>query len=117
MAVETAEFLILGTAPASSHQSTSTATKEAPQAGQRALTNQDVLDMLGAGLSAWIGAAKIKTSKCALDTSPGALKALKAASVPDGVILAMVGAAAPPVADLTISAKQNPCTWLIKALI
>jgi hypothetical protein len=46
--------------------------------------------MLGAGLTAEIVIAKIKSSKCDFDTSPDALKGLKAASVPDGVILAMV---------------------------
>ena len=57
-----------------------------------ALTNKDILDMVGAGLTAEVVIAKMKLSKCNFDTSPDALKALKAANVPDAVILAMVQA-------------------------
>ena len=60
------------------------------QANSRALTNKDVVDMLSAGLTSEIVLAKIKSSDCEFDTSPDALKELKAASVPDGLILAMV---------------------------
>src|SRR5260370_14996504 len=56
------------------------------------LTNADVLDMLSAGLSQEIVIAKIAASTCEFDTSPTALKALKAANVSDAVILAMVQA-------------------------
>ena len=55
-----------------------------------ALTNKDVLEMLGAGLTAEVVIAKVKLSKCDFDTSPNGLKALKTANVPDSVILAMV---------------------------
>lgn len=55
-----------------------------------ALTNKDVLDMLKAGLAADIIVAKIKTSETNFDTSPAALAELKAANVPDNVILVMV---------------------------
>lgn len=55
-----------------------------------ALTNKDVLDMMKAGLAADIIVAKIKSSRTNFDTSPGALAELKAANVPDSVILAMV---------------------------
>ena len=51
--------------------------------------------MLRAGLSADIVAAKVKNSKCQCDTSPAALAELKAAAVPDNVILAMVQSTAP----------------------
>ena len=54
------------------------------------LTNKDVLDMMRAGLAADIIVAKIKSSQTNFDTSPGALAELKAANVPDSVILAMV---------------------------
>lgn len=63
-----------------------------PTAG--VLTNKDILDMLGAGLTADVVIAKTKSSKCNFDTSPNALKALKAANVPDTIILAMVQAPA-----------------------
>jgi hypothetical protein len=51
--------------------------------------------MLRAGLSPEVVAAKIKNSKCQCDTSPAALAELKAAAVPDTVILAMVQSIAP----------------------
>src|SRR6266446_126916 len=67
-------------------------TNQSAQAAITALTNKDVLDMLQAGLTAEIVTAKIKSSSCNFDTSPDTLKKLKAASVPDAVILAMVQA-------------------------
>ncbi len=73
------------------------------QTASAPLTNKDVVDMLKAGLTSSIVVAKIKTSTCSFDTSPAGLQALKAASVPDEVILIMVAnpsgtakAAAPP---------------------
>ena len=65
-----------------------------PQQGQEAsaLTNNDVLEMVKAGLSADIIVAKIKASVSKFDTSPGALQQLKSAGVSDAVILAMVQA-------------------------
>jgi hypothetical protein len=46
--------------------------------------------MIKAGLSAEVVIAKIKTSPASFDTSPAALQELKAAGVPDSVILAIV---------------------------
>jgi hypothetical protein len=54
------------------------------------LTNKDVLEMLKAGLSSDVIITKIKTSRSKFDTSPATLAELKAANVPDAVILAMV---------------------------
>jgi hypothetical protein len=65
------------------------ATKAQPVAN--ALTNKDVIDLLKAGLTAEVIVAKIKSSATNFDTSPAALSELKAANVPDDVILAMVG--------------------------
>lgn len=65
---------------------------QTPQATVKTLTNADVLDMLSAGLSQEIVIAKIAASACEFDTSPAALKVLKATNVPDAVILAMVQA-------------------------
>ncbi|MFP5234559.1 MAG: hypothetical protein ACLGSD_01545 [Acidobacteriota bacterium] len=62
---------------------------------QISVTNQDVIAMLKAGLSADIVAAKIKASECRCDTSPAALEQLKSAGVPDNVILAMVEVSKP----------------------
>jgi integrase len=65
-----------------------------PQAVEQ-IGNQDVLEWLEAGLDAEIVVAKIKKIKrqnCGFDTSTDALKNLKAAGVPNSVILAMVKA-------------------------
>src|SRR5260370_1786266 len=67
-------------------------TSQPSQAATTALTNKDVVEMLQAGLTPEIVAAKIESSGCNFDTSPDALKKLKAESVPDAVILAMVQA-------------------------
>ena len=63
----------------------------AANAQATALTNKDVLEMLKAGLTAEVVVAKIKSSPTSFDTSPTALAELKAANVPDSVLLAMVG--------------------------
>lgn len=62
------------------------------RATPRALTNADVVDMLKGGISQEIVIAKIRAAECDFDTSPAALKGLKATNVPDPVILAMVEA-------------------------
>jgi hypothetical protein len=62
---------------------------------QVVITNQDVVSLVKAGLSAEIVAAKVKNSTCKCDTSPAALAELKKSGVPDNVILAMVQAPAP----------------------
>lgn len=59
---------------------------------QMALSNSDVVGMVKAGIGPEIIVAKIKNSPCAFDTSPAALKQLRAAGVPDNAILAMVQA-------------------------
>ena len=60
------------------------------QTAAPALTNKDVVDMMKAGLTAEVIVAKIKSSETNFDTTPAALAELKAANVPDSVILAMV---------------------------
>jgi TonB family protein len=75
-----------------------------------ALTNKDVLEMLRAGLGQEVVIAKIKSSACNLDTSPTALKELKAAHVPKKVILAMVQApavASPSSAQVAANVPAN----------
>ena len=62
----------------------------------RPLTNKDVSELLNAGLSSEVVIAKIKSSPCSFETSPEQLKELKAANVPDGVILAMVQCSSSP---------------------
>lgn len=56
------------------------------------LNNKDVSDLSKAGLTSQIIVAKIKSAATEFDTSPAALQELKAAGVPDEVILAMVQA-------------------------
>src|ERR1700722_1093993 len=58
------------------------------------LHNQDVLDLLHAGLDAEIIKAKVRSSPSDFDISVSALKELKAENVPQDVILAMVQASA-----------------------
>lgn len=67
----------------------------APQ--NKLLTNDDVLQMLKAGLPADVITAKIKNTGGTFDTSPSALKALKDAGASDAILLAVVNAA--PAAD------------------
>lgn len=62
-----------------------------------ALTNKDVLEMIKSGLSADVVVAKIKSSPAKFDTTPAALSELKAAGIPDAVILAMVQSSGRPV--------------------
>lgn len=65
-------------------------------------TNQDVIDMVKLGLSDDVIITKIRAASAAdpdavkLDTSIDALKALKAADVPDSVIKVMINPAPPP---------------------
>ena len=77
--------------------------QEMPQpavsATQASLTNRDILEMSKSGLSADIIVAKIKASPGAkFDTSPVALQELKAANIPESVILAMLGSEMPALA-------------------
>lgn len=79
------------------------------QASSAALNNKDVLDMFKAGLSADVIVAKIKSSATtSFDTSPAALQELKAAGLPDQIILAMVEASAPPKANADAAAPVQP---------
>jgi hypothetical protein len=66
--------------------------QQTPEAAVSVLRNQDVLEMLKAGLSPEVVIAKINVSSCDFDTSPAALQQLKAAGVPDAVTLAMLKA-------------------------
>lgn len=57
--------------------------------------NQEVIDLLKAGMSPAVVIAKIKSSSSKFDTAPTALQSLKAAGATDEVILAVIEAAAP----------------------
>jgi hypothetical protein len=58
----------------------------------RPLCNQDVKDLIEAGLPAKVIASKIAKSPGAFDTSPETLRELKKAGVHDSIILEMVKA-------------------------
>ena len=60
-----------------------------PKAGAP-LSNSDVIEMVKDGLSNEIIIAKVINSPAAFDTTPTALKELKAANVPNEIILAIV---------------------------
>ena len=81
-------FLIAGA------QETSAAKPQETQTAPATLTNQNILEMMKMGIAPEIIVAKIKSSTNRFDTSPASLQELKAASVPDAVILAMVQAPA-----------------------
>lgn len=78
------------------------------QQGQEAtaLTNNDVVEMVKAGLSTDIVVAKIKASVSKFDTSPAALQQLKSAGVPEAVILAMVQSQMEVPADKTRATEE-----------
>ena len=65
---------------------------QTPGPSRKALTNQDVIELVKVGLSSEVVVAKIKSSVCNFDTSASALKDLKGNGVPDAVILAMIQA-------------------------
>ncbi|MGC1595538.1 MAG: hypothetical protein WA774_09310, partial [Candidatus Acidiferrales bacterium] len=63
------------------------------------LTNQDIIDMVGLGLSEDVIITKIRSTSpdtLKFDTSVDGLKALKAAKVPDSVVKVMINPAPPP---------------------
>jgi hypothetical protein len=76
-------LLLLGTAPLR-------LSAQDAKAPHKALTNQDIVDLVKTGLSPDIVVAKIRTSDCQFDTSTAGLKNLKDAGVPDSVVVAMV---------------------------
>jgi hypothetical protein len=84
-------------------------TAQDAKASQKALTNQDVVDLVKTGLSPEIILAKIRASTSQFDTSTAGLKKLKDAGVPDGVILAMVDPSSKPAsaADAPKSAASS----------
>jgi len=62
-----------------------------PSAESPQLTNADVIAMVALGLSADVILAKINASGSRFDTSPSGLQQLKAAGVPDAIVLQMIG--------------------------
>jgi hypothetical protein len=56
------------------------------------LSNDDIVDMIKAGIGAETVISEIRVAVCSFETSPTALIELKHAGLPDSVILAMVQA-------------------------
>src|SRR6266702_220273 len=54
------------------------------------LTNNDVIVMVSTGLSSDIVLAKIEASECAFDTTPDGLGRLKAAKIPNAIVIGMI---------------------------
>ena len=112
LTLTTASLLLMNQAvypsTAFARQTPASQTQQASQA-DAPLSNKDVIDMVKAGLSAEIIHAKVKASPGNYDTSPAALQELKAAAVPDIVIVAMVeasaGASAPERSAATVEVK------------
>jgi len=82
-------MLLVGTVFTNAYAQTNQAPTPPVTASTAPLTNKDVLDLLKAQLTADVIIAKIEAAPCNFDTSPAALKDLKSAGVPDGIILAM----------------------------
>ena len=64
--------------------------------GEEILTNEDVLELLDAGLSSELIVTMIETSRSEFDTDLTTILELKKADVPDAVLQAMVKSAAAP---------------------
>jgi len=58
----------------------------------RLLTNQDIIEMLGSGMTPLAVISRIHNSPCKFDKSSAGLEALKAANVPYHIVLAMMKA-------------------------
>jgi hypothetical protein len=80
--------------------------QEPAKVGSPELTNQDVLEMIKAGLTTEVIVAKIKATPSKFDTSPATLLELKGAGVSDAIIMAMVTGGTPiETAPLTAEMK------------
>jgi hypothetical protein len=82
----------------------------APDRSVSSLTNEDIITMQRQGLGSDLILKKIKSTRCAFDTSPEALRELTASGVSDKVVLGMLIA---PVASGT-SERREPETVDVK---
>jgi S1-C subfamily serine protease len=72
--------------------------------------NQEVIDLLKAGMSPAVVIAKVKSSSSKFDTAPAALQSLKAAGATDEVILAIIEAASPKKEELAPTVGKRRVT-------
>lgn len=90
------------------------------QIAARPFGNADVLAMIAAALAPDVIIAKIKSSACNFETTPAALEQLKAAGVPEAVLVAMLnaprggGAVAPGTAAPPVTAPQQQQALRVK---
>ncbi len=69
--------------------------------------NQEILDLLKAGMSPAVIVAKVKSSESNFDTSPTALNALKVAGAADDIILAVIEVSAPKKYEVASTSKRR----------
>jgi S1-C subfamily serine protease len=86
-----------------------TVVQPVPQA-ETAAGNQEVLDLLKAGMSPSVIIAKVKATQAKLDASPAALQALKAAGAADEIILAVIEASVPRKEEASPTASKRRVT-------
>jgi len=77
-----------------------------PQETLPRLTNQNVMEMVKAGLSTDVIIAKIKSSRCNFDTDPSILTELKHQGVSNEILKAMIEAPYGPPKPLTVESSQ-----------
>lgn len=101
-----------------SQATTGTTTTTAATTDTAPLRNADVLEMLKARLSPEVVVAKIRASAADFDTSPAALKELRAAGAPDAVVIALVEAprasAEPPARPKKLIAVKLPAGTIVE---
>jgi len=83
-----------------------------PASKSQAMTNTDILLLVTAGFSPELIVAKIRSTPSSFDTSINALQELKAASVPEAVIMAMMEGIKPAPAPTAVApmSEQAPVT-------
>src|SRR5688572_22859095 len=77
---------------------------------QVAAGNQEVFDLLKAGMSPAVIVAKIKSTQSKFDTSPTALNALKTGGAVDEIILAVIEVSMPKKEEVTGSTSKRRVT-------
>lgn len=81
----------------------------AAQNGRETLNNQQIIELARLGLGEAVIVAKVQQSVCDCDTSIAAISKLKAARVPDAVIVAMLNnSSAVTVSSLSSRVEQTP---------
>lgn len=80
---------------------------QAASGAKAKVANADIIALVAAGISVPVIEAKIGASDCSFDTSAESLRQLKAAKVPDSVVLAMINCSAAPSGAVVPSAPPK----------